>query len=330
MPYTRDIGREFWFQFDNSFLFSPSAAAVTALEVAYTFDGTFNLDRPVDLFRASHGGTGHPAPFLTGIQPNRAGMIDLARLQVAIFDAHLATEDDVRNAFEDFAQGVLLDTRRLPGLQTHKMDGTPEDWVGYHRWNAFARAIALLGEDVSRWQFLDHCIGLAWAIQTEARPVDDIANPGLSAARLTALRDRWMKLSTKTLDWAFAANRFRAPTIAEIDTFEGVTPTLTGYARVQQILETATPSGNPMHRQSGVALGRFWLKPYAEFITLSVYNRQLIADPGPSRGADSALVKVLRGTLTGVPRMPRAPLPPVPDPEIQFISDWIDAGMPPA
>jgi hypothetical protein len=44
-------------------------------------------------------------------------------------------------------------------------------------------------------------------------------------------------------------------------------------------------------------------------------------------GADTNLVLALR---TGVPGFPRMPLggPFMPDDQIQYISDWIDAGMP--
>ncbi len=328
MPYTRDIGREFWFQFDNRFLF-PDPEVVDALQSAYVFNGSaMDLDKPVDLFRVSYGQPTHPEPFLNAIQPNRSGFVDLARIQSDVISAHLATNDDIRTAFEDFAEGILLDPRRLPGMRVHKMDGNPEDWVGFHRWYVFARAVELLGENAEQWRYLGHCIGMAWAIQTVAKPGDDIVNPELPTAQLTAIRDRWMNLSSQALDWAFATHRFLAPSIVEIDAHEGRSKAIAGFARVRQILQTATPTGNPIHRQNGIAQGRFWLKPYAEFVTLSIYNRPLIADPGVDRGARSALIKVLRGTLPQVPRMPRAPLPPVPDPEIQFISDWIDAGFP--
>src|SRR3982750_1851044 len=110
MSYTRDIGREFWFQFDRRFM-SPDAAVADAMLRAYVFDasGTPDLDRPVDMFRASFGQPTHPAPFVTAVEPNHQGFIDLARFQVETVVAHLATDDDVRMAFEDFAQGVLLD-----------------------------------------------------------------------------------------------------------------------------------------------------------------------------------------------------------------------------
>ena len=209
------------------------------------------------------------------------------------------------------------------------MDGSPEDWVGYQRWNAFARAVQLFGHRPEDWLHLNRCVGLAWAIQTEARPADDKAdNPALPAARRDRLRNSWLSMTVGVLDWAFTSHRYHAPTPEEIDSRLGTVAAPTGYARVQQILQDATPTGNPRHPQAGVNQGRFWTKPYAEFLGLSIYTQKLIADPGVDRGANSALVKALRGTLAGFPRMPRAPLPPVSDANIQFISDWIDSGSP--
>ena len=332
MAYTRQLGIDFWFEFDNLFLWNPTPQSADALRRAYDFgNGGPEFDRPVDLLRTSYSSGTHPASFVSSLTPNRAGFVDLARLQMGVVTGHLPNRDDIRSAFEDFGQGVLFDDRRMDGWKVHKMDGSPEDWVGYQRWNAFARAIQLFGEQADDWLHLNRCIALAWAIQTEANPADDSrTNPGLPGARMDALRAVWMSTTAKTLDWAFTTHRYHAPTLEEITAQSTATVAATGYGRVQQILQTATPTGNPLHRQAGVSQGRFWLKPYDVFVNLSIYNHKLIADPGPDRGKNSALVQVLRGTLAGVPRMPRAPLPPVADADIQFISDWIDAGAPEA
>lgn len=328
MIYTSAIGMEFWYEFDNLFLWNPTPAANDALSRGFDFGGGGpDFDYPVDLLRASFPTPTHPADFISGLSRNRPGLIDVGELQSNLIGRYLPGRDDIQAAFEDFAQGVLFDDRRVDGWKVHKMDGNPENWVGYHRWNAFARIMQLFGHRPDDWLHLNRCIGLAWAIQTEARPQDDLANNlPLSSARLSVLREVWMSMKVATLDWAFTSHRFSAPPPEEIVARTASTVALTGFARIQQILQNATPTGNPAHGGSG----RFWLKPYTTFIGLSIYGHKLIADPGPNRGANSAIVKVLRGTLPGIPRMPRTPLPPVPDPEIQFISDWIDSGAPEA
>ena len=53
-----------------------------------------------------------------------------------------------------------------------------------------------------------------------------------------------------------------------------------------------------------------WALPYAEFMAISIlYGVRPIAPSGPNRGANSALVQALRGTLPNFPRMPLTAAP---------------------
>jgi hypothetical protein len=207
------------------------------------------------------------------------------------------------------------------------MNGTPDTWIGYHRWHAFARAAQLLGAD-ARWLHVNRCIALAWAIQTEANPtLDSPKNPDLPAARLQELRDAWMSLPAHKLDWAFVNHPTRAPLPGLLPAWS---PPLGRYAKVQQLLGNAATDGRPFHTDStGVDRGRFWELPYAVFMALSpIYDHPLIAPPGPNRGGRSDLVRVLKGPLPdGIPQMPRF-RPPLNPADIQFIQDWIDADCP--
>jgi len=325
MTYSRSIGTDFWFDLDNQTLWQRTPQVTNAILNSYGSIGpSIDLDLPADSFRTSYSQPNHPAPFINQMQPGKSGFIDLANIILNIVNTHLDDDSAIQTAFEDFGQGVLLDVRRVAGFQVHKMDGNPLSWVGYHRWNAFMRAIQLFSHDANRWLFLNRCLGLAWAIQTIMDPKDDVVNPEMNMLELSDLRNAWMSMTETHLDWAFASHRFQAPSIAEIQAKFASKTALTGYARVQQILESAVPSGNPSHGGKK----KFWQKTYLEFISLSVYGQNLIASPGVNRGANSALVKILRGELPPFPRMPMPPLPPVPDPEIAWIESWIDAGMP--
>ncbi len=52
-------------------------------------------------------------------------------------------------------------------------------------------------------------MGLAWAIQSEARPEEDSpTNPGLPPDRLAALREQWTKMTFDELDAAFDHDPF--------------------------------------------------------------------------------------------------------------------------
>ena len=74
--------------------------------------------------------------------------------------------------------------------------------IGYHRWHAIVRATIMVGIDARRWTEIDRYVALAWAIQSEAKPVQDTENPGLSEERLQALRDTWLRRDLDELDAA--------------------------------------------------------------------------------------------------------------------------------
>src|SRR5213080_2645591 len=126
----------------------------------------------------------------------------------------------------------------------------------------------------------------------------------------------------------------------------------TRYDHVQEILRNAAGDGKPSHGGAGA----FWDLPRDEFVRLSIYGIALIppglADggatpseghccgtsgpsPGPPSGGasvkDAGLLKALRGQApfdgTHFPRMPMG-RPPVSDPDIAYIEQWIADGCP--
>ncbi|MEP3477834.1 MAG: hypothetical protein ABJZ55_01175 [Fuerstiella sp.] len=323
MPYTQEDGRNFWFDLDNQTLFQRTQDVTDALTAAY-FSNGLTFDSVYEALRQSFEGQDHPAQFINVVQVGQAGFLRMAEIQVQIMESHLDDDDAIQSAFEDFGQGVLFDDRppRPTGRKVHMMDGTPDTWVGFHRWHAFARAAALLGAAVDRWLHINRCIALAWAIQTEANPErDNPNNPGLAAQRLSALREAWMTTSAEKLDWAFANNRFRAPATSSLAEWE---ERMGRYSRVQQLLRDASGALSPFHDGHG----RFWELPYDQFMALPpIYDVQLIAEPGENRGARSGLVKVLKGEQPNIPQMPLN-RPPMTSSDIQLIEEWIDVGCP--
>jgi hypothetical protein len=104
----------------------------------------------------------------------------------------------------------------------------------------------------------------------------------------------------------------------------------TSYTRVTAILEAATQDATPRH--SGKR--RFWTLPLDQFLAIEkIYTVELIAAPGPNRGARSGLVKALKGEPPfgddgDYARMPMD-LDPVAPEDIAYIENWIDEGCPP-
>lgn len=323
MPYTRENGRDFWFDFDNQTLFRRTQEVSEALAEAY-FSHGLTFDSVYESLKQSFEGQDHPNAFIDVVQLGQAGFLRMADIQVRIMRTYLDDDDAIQSAFEDFGQGVLFDDRppRPTGRKVHMMDGTPDTWVGFHRWHGFARAATLLGADGDLWLHINRCIALAWAIQTEADPGrDNPANPGLPDDRLSVLRNAWMAVSAEKLDWAFVNHRFRAPAPSRLTEWEQQQGR---YARVQQLLGDAAGTLMPFHDGHG----RFWDLPYDQFMALPlIYDVKLIADPGENRGGRSGLVRVLRNQEPNVPQMPLN-RPVMKAEDIEFIEEWIDADCP--
>lgn len=203
---------EFWFAFDN--FFNPGFGQVTDdVLIAYQATGApFGI---TESWRRHRGDGTYPGGFQQEMAENAGALLQLADQQLVILDSHFAGDAEAeQRAFEEFGQGILFDERRPVGDKIHKMDtGGPADPpTGYHNWHAFIRAAVLVGADEDRWLGLDGHVGLAWAVQTVARPVEDATdNPPLEEARLQGLRDAWLGLSADQLDDAFDQEPFPPP-----------------------------------------------------------------------------------------------------------------------
>ena len=209
MADTKTQASEFWFEFDN--VFNPGFGQVSE-EVFQAYEATDSPDGPLQRWR-HHRRTGtYPDGFRRDMQRAEEAHLFLARLQLELLDRHFGDDPGrMQEAFEYFGQGILFDDRRPPGEKIHKMDigGPASPPVGYHRWHAFLRAAVFVGADSERWLTVDRLVGLAWAIQSEARPEEDSpTNPGLPAERLAALREHWLSLSFEQLDGEFDSDPF--------------------------------------------------------------------------------------------------------------------------
>ncbi len=193
---------EFWYELDDQFLFKVEdhPEILDAYAVIQMPDGITNL-------RVEHRTNGtYPDGFLSDVTPMRDALALLSTEQLKTFDRHLVGADVIARAFEEFGQGIHYDDRRDPGTRIHMMDtsGPTNPAVGYHRWHAIIRAQIALDIDAERWTELDRYVGLGWAIQSEARPVQgEEPNPRMSADRLVELRERWIARTPAEIDDAF-------------------------------------------------------------------------------------------------------------------------------
>jgi hypothetical protein len=195
MAYTPEIGRRFWFEFDNATQGDPEFGGL--IDRARGFDVQFD-------YEDTRGAGTYPAAFRDLFRPMRDDWIEIAKLQTDMIGDLLGNDfADIQAAFEDFGQGTLFDAQRPPGNRIHMMDGqTGTQMIGYHRWHASIRVVQLLEiGDNTWWENLNRTLGLAWAIQSFAKPRQlNMANPPLAAGDLQDLRTAWLPLAPERRD----------------------------------------------------------------------------------------------------------------------------------
>jgi hypothetical protein len=231
MGYSRHIANDFWLEFD--IVSAPSLSLDVRISNDYaTLFPNYFFDRLLLLWWRSHrdinNDTNYPKVYVDSIDnAMRYPVKDLMKLQWEIIDKHFHNDYEcIEKAFEDFAQGVLYDSRRNFGKRIHMMDGDPPGiLIGYYRWHTIVRAMSLVilednkkendNEKNAGWLLqLDRNIGLAWDIQKKTMPIqdDDITemNPGknpnnqeIDSISLNKLRDFWLSQSFNEIDEKF-------------------------------------------------------------------------------------------------------------------------------
>jgi hypothetical protein len=198
MAYSPEVGRRFWFEFDQATLHSPAFMNIVSSSGAAGAQDDYKSTR--------RQGT-YPGTFRQKFLSRRADWVRIADLQWTMIGNLLGADwADIQRAFEDFGQGILLDTdpqRQADGDAIHMMDGqVGNPPIGYHRWHACIRAIQLLDiGDRDWWENLDRILGLGWGIQSFAKPVQqNTPNPQLPKADLQDLRNAWLGLTPDRRD----------------------------------------------------------------------------------------------------------------------------------
>jgi hypothetical protein len=203
---------DFWYDFDNFFLFRASDSIKEALRKVGPYQ------QLVDLFyHLSSKGTisTEYKKELENLGVKEAIKL-LAENQTRIIDEHFKGNTEIeRTAFELFSQGLLFDNgidvnglpRRPLWGKVHMMDSSV---TGFVVWHAFVRAAAVLElfENTDRLLQLDREIALAAAILSaciaDGKGPEQTANPGsnqpLDNSIVSQLRDFWLNQSFDQID----------------------------------------------------------------------------------------------------------------------------------
>ena len=211
MSYSSKAATDFWFEFDDVFLFNRPSEVTKALSkmIDSPHDG---LDLYLNQFQKSRRAGTYPKTFIEAAKFGRRpdGLHEISDLQWRVMDSHFGGNlKNLRLAFEEFGQGVLFDDRRQIGDKVHKMDTGPGPAIGYHRWHSIIRAAVFAGVDSVHWLKIDRLVGLAWEIQSASKPVEDKPNnPRLGTAHLNELRKKWTALRFDQIDDQFESFPF--------------------------------------------------------------------------------------------------------------------------
>jgi hypothetical protein len=323
------VATAFWSDLDTTFKYNPSDEIQQLYLNLFSSPGSpFDFSRLLKIWRAQRAAGTYPGGYLTQITPLKNPIMRLAELQLQVFARHFGSERTLeRTSFELFGEGVLFDDGRPVGDKVHLMDtcGPANPPIGYHRWHVFARGVQLLDSTPSavnrqRWMEIDREIGLAWAIQSELKPIPDSrTNPPIAANRLSSLRAVWGAQNADGLDTAFDA--FPYPTTARASS---------QVEQIKSLLESLVGG-----QQIG-AHGNFW-RTFAtgdDFANFRVFGDPQLPLLVKGNAAVSNLVKALSGTAPFDGSLfPRMPLPGVarrnatPD-EITFVTNWINSNCP--
>ncbi|ASO19097.1 hypothetical protein FHR81_001364 [Actinoalloteichus hoggarensis] len=194
---------EMWFQFDDITLYHRIPEVEQAFLDMHAVFGDGFVTLVYDTWLELSASPGYSAEFAEFAAPIRAPLRVLSRVQLGVVDAFYRPRSPrLVDAFSFFGQGLLFDPRRAElGLEVHMMEGDPT--LSYHLWHAFLRAMMVLDVDRARWAELDRLIGLAWALQSIAKPRAREINPPLPDETVRRLRGIWLPRTSVQTDLAF-------------------------------------------------------------------------------------------------------------------------------
>jgi len=203
MVYSSQLGTNFWYEFDNFFLWDERQDVLKAL------GNISDLDRICKEHKINET---YPIDFINEVRQDEQrvkSIIFLAQKQLEIMNKNFGNNtESQQRAFEDFGQGILFDDRRPRPLnnRVHMMD---EGQFGFYRWHTLIRTALLLNQVSEMWLHVERHIGLACSIDSVQRPrqsTNDGNNPNnseISPEKLDKLRSFWLQLNFEELDAEF-------------------------------------------------------------------------------------------------------------------------------
>jgi len=195
---------EFWYQMDELFYYHPSPEVGAAFGQFSAVIGGYN--RVWDLWLESRQAGTYPDSYASIVAPAQDALQIISSRQLEwLYDTYYRHDFlGLTRAFVAFGEGTLFDPRRPAGEEVHTMDpsngGPPKN---YHRWYAILQANILLGIDAHRWRPIANLAGLAWGIQSVAKPVMNAPNPPQPARVVLRQSAYWLTRNASQLHTEF-------------------------------------------------------------------------------------------------------------------------------
>ena len=184
--YTHELGNKFWFEFDYPFnsRFREIGQDMNNL-IGIAFNILKEYKKYYDIINLKLDESNYKKA-VNNMHEND-NILRLANEQWKIMDDNLKDLENLKNAFEDFGQGILYDahhddlriardteshplydpaTGNLMLFRIHKMDTNPM----WKWWHSFIRAVALIQPQEKKWFEIDRLIAYAYIIDFYVKP----------------------------------------------------------------------------------------------------------------------------------------------------------------
>jgi len=197
---------ELWYEYEMVFYYDPSQEIQDAYAaVGDAFGGS--AEGLYNVFLLTRQAGTYPDKFYTRVAPAKAAYQVLSRAQLEILTRWCRTDRDLARAFRLLGEGTLYDPRMADGYHVHMMNTGPngEPPMTWHTWHAYNRAMIMLEISPERWGRIDELTGMAWAVQSIAKPQPETLNAPLDRQVARKLERHWSRLTPDELDVAFDA-----------------------------------------------------------------------------------------------------------------------------
>ena len=221
--YSSQMAMDFWYNYDNFFLWKANDLVKQQIGNLFAKGETYLYSQ----FENSIKSSTFPAAYITAATPYTEELNHLFKEQDVLLTKHFGTSEiNQQQAFEEFGQGILYDTRRETAFYDfwpiHSMDANYEKGqppIGYYTWYSFLRAYTLLnGITDGKWLNLARHIALSAAIQEFMKPRNikggvhsNPNNPRIAPDKLTEFRQTYLRMGFTALDQAFTYDNALGP-----------------------------------------------------------------------------------------------------------------------